>query len=396
VESALALRPGQELLPEPPVLRLIDLDAPPVEPAYGSADRLVRSAETHNREGDFAAALEVMARAWPLLDQGARTDVVLRALYADSWARMYAGELEHSRELLERARALVEAPTFSDVDRAEVLYRIGCCRTKLSQVANAVELFTLALTLCDRTHVPCDRLRVEILEWRSRCYQRQRDLEAARSDVERALELAGRLGDRHSTAHVYFQASLVAERTKQWLLARYYAEEARAIYEQVGDRANLARMLNNLGGINFLLGDAKLAVENLKAAFAVALDAGSELDAAQAVSSLAQVHLRNGDLARAEEQARHALERLEGRDDFRDEIGNCRLLLGKALLAQGREEEADASFAAAEEDFSNLGSSSHSAAAWMAQAELAAQRGDSDRAVELYRRAAETLQDLHF
>jgi len=32
----------------------------------------------------------------------------------------------------------------------------------------------------------------------------------------------------------------------------------------------------------------------------------------------------------------------------------------------------------------------------MAQAELAAQRGDSDRAVELYRRAAETLQDLHF
>jgi tetratricopeptide (TPR) repeat protein len=249
VESALALRPGQELLPEPPALRLIDLDAPPVEPAYGSADRLVRSAETHNREGDFSAALEVMARAWPLLDQGARTDVVLRALYADSWARMYAGELERSLELLDRARALVEAPTFGDVDRAEVLYRIGCCRTKLSQVANAVQLFTLALTLCDRTHLPCDRLRVEILEWRSRCYQRQRDLDAARSDVERALELAGRLGDRHSAAHVYFQASLIAERTKQWLLARY-AEEARAIYEQVGDRANLARMLNNLGGLS--------------------------------------------------------------------------------------------------------------------------------------------------
>ena len=396
--EAVAPRRGRALEDpaEPPVLRLVDVGQPPVEPAYGSADRLVRSAERHNREGDFTAALEVMERAWPLLDQGARPDVVLRALETEAWARMYTGELARSLELLQRARTLAERPQFTDVDRAEVLYRIGCCRTKLSQVAQAVELFILALDLCNTTHLPCDRLRVEIFEWRSRCYQRQGDLEAARSDVERALELAERLGDRHSAAHVYFQASLVAERTKQWHLARYYADEARAIYEHVGDRANLARMLNNLGGINFLLGNAELAVTNLTDAFRVALDAECEMEAAQAVSSLAQVHLRSGDHVRAEEQARHALELLDGRADFRDEIGNCKLVLGKALLAQGNDAEAEACFADAEDDFSTLGSAGHSAAAWMAQGELAAGRGEPERAVELYRRAAEALQDLHF
>jgi tetratricopeptide (TPR) repeat protein len=394
--KALALRPALELPAEPPVLRLVDLDQPPVEPAYGNADRLVRRAERHNREGEFGSALEVMSAAWPLLDQGARPDVVLRALETEAWARMYTGELDRSLELLERARTLVERPQFTDVDRAEVLYRIGCCRTKLSQVAQAVELFTLALDLCDTTHLPCDRLRAEILEWRSRCYQRRRDLDAARTDVERALELAEKLGDRHTAAHVYFQASLVAERTKQWLLARYYADEARTSYERVGDRPNLARMLNNLGGINFLLGNTELAVMNLTDAFRVALDAGCEAESAQAVSSLAQVHLRSGDHLRAEEQARHALELLEGRADFRDELGNCRLVLGKALLAQGKDAEAEACFAEAEDAFSTLGSPSHSAAAWMAQGELAAGRGESERAVDLFRRAAEALQDLHF
>ncbi len=43
-----------------------------------------------------------------------------------------------------------------------------------------------------------------------------------------------------------------------------------------------------------------------------------------------------------------------------------------------------------------LGSVSHRAAVWMAQGEYAACRGRSERAVELYRRAAEALQDFHF
>src|SRR5207245_8783148 len=99
-----------------------------------------------------------------------------------------------------------------------------------------------------------DRLRADILGWRSRCYRRQRDYEAAREDVERALELAQALDDPRKTADTYFQASLVSERMGHWVQARNYAERAKAYYEKIKDERNVGRLLNNLGGLNLHLG----------------------------------------------------------------------------------------------------------------------------------------------
>ena len=319
-----------------------------------------------------------------------------RALLAEAWARMNLGEARDALALAERARAVVEAPGFTDVDRAEVLYRIGVARYKLSSISTAVGLLTQALELADGSYLPCDRLRAHILEWRSRCYRRQRDFEAAREDIERALELAEQLGDIATVAHVFFQASLVAERQGHWVRARSYAERAKAIYEEIADRQSVGRLLNNLGGLNFLLGHPEEAKDYLRRAFAEALELGSTADAAQAVSSLAQVHLRTGEIEKAEEQARHALELLDGRVDFLDEIGNAQLVLGRALLEQGRLDEAEGAFEQADASFEQLSSESHRAAAWLAQGDVAARRGDDRSAARLYRRAAEALQDFRF
>ena len=79
---------------------------------------------------------------------------------------------------------------FSDVDRAELVFRLGVCRYKLSSVSTAVALLDEALALAERSDLPCDGLRSDIYHWRSRCHRRQRDFEAAREDVEHALELA--------------------------------------------------------------------------------------------------------------------------------------------------------------------------------------------------------------
>ncbi len=83
-----------------------------------------------------------------------------------------------------------------------------------------------------------------------------------------------------------FQASIVAERNGQWLRARSLAERAKDLYEAHGDQLNLGRMLNNLGGLNYLLGKPDDAVSYLKRAFSVALEVGSEPDAAQAGQAL--------------------------------------------------------------------------------------------------------------
>jgi len=300
------------------------------------------------------------------------------------------------RPVLERARALCEGSSFSDIERADVLFRLGVARYKLNSIQTAIGLFDEALKLAERSEIPSDQLRSNVLAWRSRCYRRRRDLEAAREDVERALELAEGLNDKRTAADVYFQASIIADREGHWVLARSYAERAKAAYEELSDRGNLGRLLNNLGGINFLLGHPEEAVDFLKDAVRIALEVGNDAEAAHAVNGIAQVHLRTGEIKRAEEQARYALELLGDRVDEMSEIGNAQLVLGRALLEQDRLDEADEAFQAGESAYDQLSSGSHRASAWVAQGDLAARRGDDRGAARLYRQAADALQDVRF
>jgi tetratricopeptide (TPR) repeat protein len=359
-------------------------------------ESVVVRAEAAVESHDYAAAIELLAEVKGSLPSDAAADLELRALLAESWSRMYIGEMREALPLLTRAREIAEDPVFSDVERAEVLFRLGCCRYRLTSVSTSLALFTEALELAEQSGIPCDRLRSRIFGWRSRCYRRQRDWEAAREDVERALELAEALDDPRATADAHFLGALVAERRGHWVAARAYAERAKALYEQVEDRANTGKLLTTLGGLTFLLGKPDESIPLFKQAFAVALEVGSDADAAQAVSSLAQVHLRTGEVELAEEQARHALDLLADRVDFIDEIGNAQLVLGRSLLEQGRLEEAAEKFRAAEASFDQLSSASHKAAAWTAQAELAVERGDRDAAITLYQRAVKALQDFRF
>jgi tetratricopeptide (TPR) repeat protein len=326
----------------------------------------------------------------------ASPELEVRALAGEGWALMRTGEVKAAIELLQRARSLTEAAMFSEVDRAEILFRLGACRVELSSIPTAIGLFNEALLLAEGSELPCDRLRTEILSFRSRCYRRQRDYEAAHEDLERALELSKSLADPAAVARVCFQASLVADRQGHWVLARKYAEQAKAHYEELADRATLGRVLNNLGGINFLLGKPEEAIEHLNESFKVLLEYGSKADAARAVSSLAQVHLRTGQVESAEQQARQALTLLGDRVDVIDEIGSAQLVLGRSLLEQDRLDEAAEAFDIAEQSFEQLSSISHRASAWIAKGDLAVRRGEDQVAAQLYRRAAEALQDLRF
>lgn len=360
-----------------------------VESALARVEALVESnslAEAVEELDDVRTA--VLATGVPELEA--------RALLNEAKAKARLGQVREALDILVRARAIVEGPPFSDVERAEVLYMLGVCRYKLSSIQTALGLLSEALILAERSGLPCDSLRSDVLNWRSRCYRYQRDFEAAREDVERALELAEALDDRRMLANAYFQASIIAERQGHWVLARSYAERAKAQYEELSSRENVGRLLNNLGGLNLLLGKPDEAETLLKDAFRVALEVGNDADAAQAVSSLAQVHLRTGDNALAEEQARHALRLLDGREDYLDEIGNAQLVLGRSLLEQGRLDEAEGSFLEAAASWEQLSSASHRAAAWVAQGDLATVRGDDRGAAHLYRAAAEALQDFRF
>jgi tetratricopeptide (TPR) repeat protein len=181
-----------------------------------------------------------------------------------------------------------------------------------------------------------------------------------------------------------------------WVQARNYAERAKVHYEQLNDERNVGRLLNNLGGLNLQLGKPERAVEDLKNAYRVLLDKGSDAEAANVVASLAHVHLAMGEAKTAEEEARHALSLMEDRDNFLYNVAPTQLVLGRALLEQGRLDEAEDYLRASDASAERLESPSHRAAAWMARGDLAVKRGDDRAAATLYRQAAEALQDVRF
>ena len=98
---------------------------------------------------------------------------------------------------------------------------------------------------------------------------------------------------------MYFQASLVAEREGHWVLARSYAERARAYYEELADRENVGRLLNNLGGLTYLLGRPDDAIAYLKDSLRVLLDEGIDEEAAHVISSLAEIYVGHGPAGRS-------------------------------------------------------------------------------------------------
>jgi tetratricopeptide (TPR) repeat protein len=376
-----------------------DFQLPPVTDVFRDAEfdaleERVAAAEQAVENANYDAV--VMLLGATVIVPVQYPDLALRALLAGSWARMYRGELDEALALLRTAKEIAHRPGFNDVDRAVVLHRIGCVRVRRGSIARAVSDFSLALELCDRSNRPCDSLRADILEWRSRCFERQRDFDGARADVERALELADANGDLRAAADANFRASGISQREGKSLVARFYAEKAKDLYEECGELGNVGRVLNDLGGITYLLGEHETAIAYLKRAVSVLLDAAGNVEAGYAVSSLAQVYLRTGQSGLAEQQAQAALELLGGREDALDEIGNVQLVLGRALLEQDRPDEAEAAFVAAETSFADRESVSLLAAAWMARAELASARNDFVSAAELYRRAAQALQDFHF
>src|SRR5687767_14562156 len=134
----------------------------------GRIETVLTRAEALTEDHRYDEALVEYEKIAPVVQGMAAPELEVRALGGEAWARMQEGELREASELLDRARQVTENPGFSDVDRADVLFRLGVCRYKLQSVSTAVGLFNEALTLADRSGMPCDLLRSNILGWRSR------------------------------------------------------------------------------------------------------------------------------------------------------------------------------------------------------------------------------------
>ncbi len=360
-------------------------DAQRIDTALSEGERLLDG-------GRYADALQAFATARQARGfSGQPPQQRLRLLRGEAWAHIRAGELDAALNLLDEAGRLVVMPGFDETDRAEIVFLVGVVRCSESKLADAIVLLDQALVLAESSGLPSDQLRSDIFQWRARCHRLNRDWAAAHEDAERALELAAASDDTLRIADALFQASMGAQRDGRYVLARSHAERALELYEQLGDRATVGRLLNNLAGLNHLLGHSERAVELLREAFDIFMELDLGVEAGYACSSLAEVLVEEGAHDEAEELAHRALSLLGDRRDHVQEIGTAQLTLARALTGQDRLDEAATWADRADNTFEEARLTSHRSYAWLTQGDIESGRGNDRAAADLFRRSALAL-----
>jgi len=99
--------------------------------------------EAHRDREAVEAFREVRAETGAL----GSAELALRALAGEGWALQELGAAHEAIAVLQEARELTELPEFSDIDRADVLFRLGCCRYRISSIPSAIGLLDQALEL---------------------------------------------------------------------------------------------------------------------------------------------------------------------------------------------------------------------------------------------------------
>jgi len=362
-------------------------DALRIESAMSEGERLLE-------ERRYADALQAFASARRVRGfDGQMPQQRLRLLRGEAWALIRSGELDTALSLLDEPANLVVSPGFGDADRAEIVFLVGVVRCSQSRIPEALVLLDEALALAEGSELPSDQLRSDIFQWRARCHRINRDWVAAHEDTERALELAEASTDTRRIAGALFQASMGAQRDGRWVLARSHAERSLELFDRLGDRATVGRLLNNLAGLNHLLGNSEHAVALLRDAFEIFLELDLGVEAGYACSSLAEILVEEGAFDEADELARRALSLLGERQDHVQEIGTAQLALARALTGQGRLGEATIWADRADATFEGASLTSHRSYAWLAQGDIESERGNDRAAADLFKRSALALLD---
>ena len=362
--------------------------------ARAACEAAVARAEAEIEAHRDREALAILADTDTAAERSGDDRLRFRHAQARGWALQAIGQMPEALSALAQAGVLADGLT--DTDRAGVLYRVGLVRYKMGSLATAAAALDEAAKLAEGAIEPSDALRVRILNVRAKVRRRQKDFTAASEDVTQALELARSLNDDRVLAETLLDASLVAERQNQYSLARDYAERSKALYERVSDHEYVGKLLDNLGQLRAITGKPEEAVPLLTESFRIAVEQDNRVDAGFAASSLASAKLHTGDYEGAIESGNRAIGLLGSRLEYREEEGNARIVIGRAQMALDRIDEAERSFAAAANCFEAVETVSHLAGSWVALGDVAEKRGETVKAAELYRRAAEALQDVRW
>ena len=157
--------------------------------------------------------------------------------------------------------------------------------------------------------------------------------------AEEALGLFRELGDKREVARMLDRLAAAQVNLKRLDAARASAEESLALLEELGDREGAPYVLEKLGWIEWESDHRERGVELIEESLAGAREVGDTWWEAAQLDSLAEMALAQGDLPRANRLGRESLTRALEIGD-RVGVGRCVALLAAAAARRGDPERA--------------------------------------------------------
>jgi tetratricopeptide (TPR) repeat protein len=334
-------------------------------------------------DGQYAQAIEL---GESLLDLGTAAHRLGRIRYFLAMAYLQVGQGGRAEDLLAQARAHFEAIN----DGAMLAECMGAQASLayLNQRPDALAIAEEALAVCrnlDPVPMPTESRLLGIL---ATAHVANLDWDRAAGAYREAIEAGGALVDLRLLARMYRGLSSAYKELGQTDTATRYATRSVALLEVLRDRVALARSENNLGLILMARGDLAAAREHLDRSLDLGDESDLQLGRSRILISLCELCLREGNVDRAAEFARDALD-LATRLKEGVNIADAHMWLGRIADRLGDDQGADREFALAIRGLEELGRRESLFHLHGVYAEILERRGDVAQAYVHMKKALE-------
>ena len=359
-----------------------------IEPAVGRAENLsLRYAELALANGQPDEAAREFRQLSQSRDSGTRFAAawgVARALEASGFLEQAIAQVHTLLELSRPPNATEPGPLTLWITLVRLYREVG-------DTNQSIELGEKALREAQSLGLTGTVAEVELTVTLVGSYYERGDYTRAALLSKNALEAADRHGSYRARASACWNASLVAEARGEVPLALELAERAIALLGEGGDERSLARL--RVAYAWLLLRKPEPEPERtlslLQKAHAALRDRGSTVDMAYCETELARCHAFVGDATSAITFAKSALRRLGEKSVL--ETARARLVFGQALVLSGDSAAGWAECERAAQQLCGLGATRQAASAWREVAEMAAQMGRMDQALDAFRRLGDSV-----
>ena len=360
-------------------------------PDAAQAELLIRRGEWESRSGQVGRAIAHLEEGVDLASRLGLPVLLSRARVSLAHALEADGRLRDAAQAWEEVLAHGEGDPRNTPWAAATVGLSRCCR-EMGDLERAIEVGEAFWQYPSQiSSGPEDRVLVGATLLGA--YLEIGDQARCRDLAEELVALAETAETPKATGAAYWNAAIAAEAEGRVADALRLAERAQAELAQTEDVRNRARLQTALAGLHLRMKppDVQEALRLLHAAEPVLQQFASPVDVCYCRTELARAHLRVQEFDRAIEIASATIEDLNRSGEARIETARTLMVRALALSAIEARDEASADAFEAAILLEHLGAGRQAASIWTELAELYVELGDSEKAIEAFRRATTIL-----